>query len=209
MKVIVITPSSPFENETAVLTRMFECGLNTLHIRKPKMSTREMIAYLEKIPAHFHNRIVLHSHHRLALSLKVKGIHLTRAHLQRSFTYRLLLKWVRMKRPQLTVSTSYHKLASIYEEERNYNYVFLSPIFDTLTQQLHNGFSPHSLRVMLSKKMACVIARGGINSTNVEKAAELGFGGVALNSSLWKKTDPLAEFMRVLDVLEALHIPNE
>lgn len=209
MKLIVITPSSLFENETAVITRMFECGLNTLHIRKPKMSTREMIAYLENIPAHFHNRIVLHSHHRLALSHPVKGIHLTRAHLQRSFTYRLLLKWVRMKRPHLTMSTSYHKLASIYEEERTYNYVFLSPIFDTLTQQLHNGFSTHSLRVMLAKKMACVIARGGINSTNVDKAAELGFGGVALNSSLWKKTDPVAEFMRVLDAMEAHHIPNE
>lgn len=209
MKLIVITPSSLFEDETAVLTRMFECGLNTLHIRKPKMSTREMTAYLEKIPAHFHNRIVLHSHHRLALSHKVKGIHLTRAHLQRSFTYRLLLKWVRMKRPHLTVSTSYHKLASIYEEEHTYDYVFLSPIFDTLTQQLHNGFSTHSLRVLLAKKMVCVIARGGINSTNVDKAAELGFGGVALNSSLWKKTDPLAEFMRVLDAMEAHHIPNE
>ncbi len=209
MKLIVITPSSLYENETAVITRMFECGLHTLHIRKPKMSTREMTTYLEKIPAHFHNRIVLHSHHRLALSFNVKGIHLTRAHLQRSFTYRLLLKWVRMKRPQLTVSTSYHKLASIYEEERIYDYVFLSPIFDTLTQQLHNGFSTHSLRVMLAKKMVCVIARGGVNNTNVDKAAELGFGGVALNSSLWKKTDPVAEFIRVLDALEAHQIPNE
>lgn len=209
MKIIVITPSGTVENETRIVTRLFESGLNTLHIRKLKMSTRDMQTYIEQIPAHFHDRIVLHSHHRLALTYPLRGIHLTRAHLRRSFSYRLLLKWIRMKRPHLTISTSYHKLSSIYEEERKFNYVFLSPIFDTLTQRFNAGFSPHSLRTLLAKNRASVIARGGVNSTNIGDAAEIGFSGVALNSSLWKKEDPVAEFGLVLDQLQALQLTND
>ena len=32
--------------------------------------------YLQEIPVHFHNRIVIHSHHNLAWTFKLKGIHL-------------------------------------------------------------------------------------------------------------------------------------
>jgi thiamine-phosphate pyrophosphorylase len=58
MKLIVITPTNDVPDETSLVTKMFESGLMTLHIRKPKKSTRQMKEYIKEIPAIFHNRIV-------------------------------------------------------------------------------------------------------------------------------------------------------
>ena len=67
MKLVVITQSQKSETEIAAIIQMFESGLSTLHIRKNRFSTKELEEYIKEIPEHFHNRIIIHSHHRLAL----------------------------------------------------------------------------------------------------------------------------------------------
>ena len=77
MKLIVITSSRTIPDETTFVTKMFESGLMTLHLRKPRFSTNQLKEFLNEIPKHFHNRIVIHSHHKLALKYDLKGIHMT------------------------------------------------------------------------------------------------------------------------------------
>lgn len=209
MKLIVITSSDTTEKESAIIAQLFEYGLGTLHLRKPRMSTKEMRSFIETIPAHFHNRIVLHSHHKLAAKYALKGIHLTRAHRKRRFRMWYRLRMLKLRRPQLTVSTSYSKLASIYEDDRIFNYVFLSPIFDSLTGRYHSGYSEHSLRAAIEKNDINVVARGGVCADNVSKVLDLGFHGMALHSALWRKGEPVEEFSRVLDKFRELGIKNE
>ncbi|HXC04742.1 MAG TPA: thiamine phosphate synthase, partial [Bacteroidia bacterium] len=150
MKLIVLSPSAgdPVV-ETALVVKLFELGLETFHLRKPRFTTHEMIEYLNKIPPQFHNRIVIHSHHRLCLRYPLKGIHLTRTHLKRKFRLWLNLRLIRMKRSKITVSTSFRKLASLYEEENQYDYVFLSPIFDSISGKFQAGFNIHSLKAAI------------------------------------------------------------
>lgn len=93
MKLIVITSSKSIPDEPKLLTEMFEAGLPCLHMRKPRLSTKEMQALIEAIPAVFHNRIMLHSHHELALKYKLRGIHLSRVHLSKRLRY----WWIRFR----------------------------------------------------------------------------------------------------------------
>jgi len=209
MKLIVISPSGSIEKEHQLVTQLFEHGLETLHLRKPRMRTSEMRDYLEALPPHFHDRIVLHSHHRLSASFPVRGIHLTRVHRKRRFTTWLRLRWLRMRRPNVTVSTSYNKLANLYEDEKQYDYVFLSPIFDSLTGKFHSGYSEHSLRVAMQKNDVRVVARGGVNADCLERVNDLNFYGMALHSALWKAEDPLKEFVKVLERCRELGIKLE
>ena len=50
MKLIVITGSKTLPDEPSMVTKMFEDGLTTLHLRKPKLTTQEMRDYIEEIP---------------------------------------------------------------------------------------------------------------------------------------------------------------
>lgn len=198
MKLVLITSSDIREAEVSNLTQILEMGLPTLHLRKPKISTNEMRKLIASIPTHFHNRIVIHSHHSLAREFDLKGIHITRLHRKRwirgqwnDFLFRL-----KGKKPQRTCS--FRKLSSLYEASEPYDYVFLSPIFDSLSGTLQGGFNEFSLRAALEKTSYRVIARGGIEANRMEKVQELGFAGLALYSAIWRKKDPVAAFEHLL-----------
>jgi thiamine-phosphate pyrophosphorylase len=210
MKIIVLSPSTGDPTtEPALVVKLFELGLETFHLRKPRYSTNEMKEYLNKIPSQFHNRIVIHSHHRLCLHYSLKGIHLTRTHMKRKFRLWINLRLINMKRSRITISTSFRKLASLYEEENKYDYVFLSPIFDSISGKFQAGFNVHSLKAAISKTPFTIIARGGVDIQKMNKIQEVGFFGLTLNSSLWNSPDPITEFIRVLDELKRLNIPIE
>jgi thiamine-phosphate pyrophosphorylase len=210
MKLLVLSPSSGDAiSEPFIVTKLFELGLETFHLRKPRYSTREMTEYLDKIPARFHNRIVIHSHHMLALKYNLKGIHLTRTHLQKKIRLWINLRLIRLKRPHITISTSFRKLASLYEEDNIYSYVFLSPIFDSISGKFQAGFNEHSLRAAIKKTPFQIIARGGVDSLKITKVTDVGFAGLVLGSSLWKLPDPVQEFVLFLDELKRLEIKPE
>ena len=101
MKLIVISSSSSLENEAKVITNLFEAGLETFHLRKHKQSTKNTKELLKDIPAHFHNRIIIHSHHKLAYKFNLKGIHLTKTHIKQKFKTWLTVKIIKLKNPEI------------------------------------------------------------------------------------------------------------
>lgn len=206
MNIIVISPSKTTETETKIVTELFEHGLQTFHLRKPSMSTREMREYLDRIPAHFHDRIVIHSHHGLVKKYPLKGIHLTRQHLKRRFYSSLRLRFIKMRRPGIIVSTSFHKLVSIYQNKEKYNYVLLGTIFDVVSEKFNAGYNEHSLRAAIQKSTTPVIARGGTNAGNVKLCHEMGFAGMIFYSGIWKHEKPVEEFCRILEHCRELNL---
>ncbi len=211
MKLIVISNSGVIENETQIVTKLFEAGLETFHLRKHNLSTSKTRDFIASIPAHFHNRIVIHSHHNLARKFKLKGIHLTKSHKKRKFTTWLKIKLIRIKNPSLILTTSYSNIGQLFETDNKYqyDYVFLSPIFDSLSSKFQGGFTEHSLRSALNKSAFHVIARGGVDISAVEKAELIGFNGLAFYSSIWLKNDPLKEFNLVVQEFLDRKIPIE
>ena len=198
MKLIVISPSETKEDEIEQVTKMLEMGLGTFHLRKPKSSTAEMRQYIERIPARFHDRIVIHSHHNLAVRFNIAGIHITRQHRKRWFRLWWNEQCFRLKNKKIIRTASLRKLGSLYDGEGFYDYVFLSPIFDSLSGKLQGGFNEFSLIAALKKTSYRVIARGGIDLSRLEKVQELGFAGLAFYTAIWRKKDPVKAFETIL-----------
>ncbi len=195
MKLVVITDNKTSDIEIACVIKMFEAGLSTLHLRKSQMSTKEMKTYLNQIPVHFHNRIIIHSHHKLALRYNLKGFHFTSTHLKHKFKLWLNTKLIYIRKPNLIKSISYKRVSNVYEKQKvETDYCFVGTMFHSLTGDLYSGFYKEAVE-SLNKSDKKIIARGGVNERSVELANNLGFYGVALFGHIWKATDPFEKYI--------------
>jgi len=206
MKLILISSSDKKEEETKQLIQLFEMGIETFHLRKPKMTTKELRGYIEAIPEVFHDRIVIHSHHDLAVKYDLKGIHMTRIHKKRKLRQWFIMQRIRMRKKNIVVSTSFRKLGNLYEEENKYSYVFLSPIFDSLSGKFQSGFNEFSLKAAIEKTPHKVIARGGMDLSKIEKVRDIGFYGMAFYSTIWKSKDPVEATLKLFEKMKELGI---
>lgn len=209
MKLIVISPSHKQESEIGILINMFEQGLPTYHVRKKKFRTRELKNYLEQIPPKYHKRIVIHTHHELALKYDLKGIYISRAHKKNKFRMWFWKHWFKLRKGGLEISTTFRSIEDIAHSPTNYDYIFLAPVFDSLSGNFQSAFSEYNLKPALKNKRYPVIARGGISAETLQKAAVLGFDGVAFYTSIWKSPNPLQEFMKVKERFAQLSLPME
>ncbi|MBI4930053.1 MAG: thiamine phosphate synthase [Bacteroidetes bacterium] len=209
MKLILISPSERKDSELAYLLNMFEQGLPIYHLRKTKFSTRELKNFIAEIPEKYHERIVIHTHHELVIKFNLKGIYISRSHKKRKYRTWLRMQWFKFKKRKLILSTSFRSIEDILDHNPKYDYVFLSPVFDSLSGNFQAGFSEHDLQTALRQTKYNVIARGGVSVDTVEKAKTLGFSGIAFYSSIWKSKNPLEEFKRVKEKFNELKIPLE
>jgi thiamine-phosphate pyrophosphorylase len=196
---MVISSLDGFEHEIEQAKKMLDAGLEVFHLRKPKFSTRRLKRYLDKMGAAYHSRIVIHSHHELAARFNVRGIHLTHKHRRHEFPWRWLrLKLLMLRRPQLCITTGFHALADLREHNPRYEYVFLSPIFESISKVGYkNTFHEDSLRELLAATKYRVMALGGVDEDKIETARQMGFSGVAVLGSLWKSKDPVEKFKQL------------
>lgn len=208
MKLIVITPSKKQDNEIASVINMFEAGLETLHVRKNRFSTSELEEYINEIPVHFHNRIIIHSHHKLALKYNLKGFHFTSTHLNKRFRLWWNTKLIYIRKPKLIKSISFKRLSEIYEPEKvKTDYCFLGTMFHNVSGELYSGFYKETIEAANEKSGKKIIARGGINCKSVEMAYQLGFYGIALYGYLWKSTNPYTKYIEFINFCKEKNIP--
>lgn len=199
--IIVMSDTKDLDGEHQIINELFESGLEILHIRKPKYSTNEMRIYIEKINKKYRSRVVIHSHHELCIPLKLRGIHLTERHRKKNFFRSwILMQWIKFRRPDIAVTASYHSPNSLLKHNPGYTYIFLSPIFDSISKiGYKNTFNDDTLEVALKKTTFNVIALGGVDYSKLEKVKEFGFNGCALVGSIWHTANPVSEFKRILD----------
>ena len=204
MKLIVITDTALFSGEHEQLHQMFRDGLETLHVRKPRVSTAQLRTFLEGFDERYRKRIVIHMHHELAATLKLKGIHLTEKHKKKSYISSWFQrKVISIKHPEIEESTSYHSISHLNRYDSNFDYVFLSPIFESISKVGYRGtFNENALKQTLERTQFKVIAMGGVDETKIEKARDLGFKGVAVLGALWQKPDPNEHFRIIKETCE-------
>ncbi len=176
MKQIIITLPNFFDGEAEAITALFEGGLELLHLRKPEAGEEDVKQLLERIPAKYHTRIVLHGHFRLTESYNVKGIHLNRRNSGLPQGYKG------------QISCSCHSLEEVRRRKETCDYVFLSPIFDSISKAGYaSAFTPEEL--MKARKAGIidekVIALGGINAERLPQVKAMGFGGAAMLGDAW------------------------
>lgn len=180
MKLIVITRPDFFEGEAKAITALFDNGLEILHLRKPEAMAEAMEALLQQLPEEFLNRIVLHDHFELTDRYPLKGIHLNRRNPKVPEGYKG------------QVSRSCHSLEEVCRDKPTYSYVFLSPIYDSISKTGYTSTYTHEELQEAQKEGVIdekVIALGGINQSRLAKIRALGFGGAALLGDIWQQSE--------------------
>lgn len=180
---------------------MLAAGLSRLHVRKPAFSQEEMADYVAQIPAGYHARLVLHSNPSLVEKLQLGGLHLTAAS-RTALTGRPCLL------PGQTLSTSFHTLAEIQQHRRRYNYVFLSPVFDSLSKENYGAaFDLSTVAERLARLshrvgyVPQVMALGGIEAGRLPAVRQAGFAGAAVLGAVWQSADPVAAFRTLQSII--------
>lgn len=182
MKWITITSPDFISGEAIFIDKLFLQGLDLLHIRKPDVSLEAYKRLLLQIPKQWYSRIVLHEHFDLAEEFGLHGIHLNRRCSQVPNSFRG------------SISCSCHTLEEVKKQKDSKDYVFLSPIFDSISKVgYHAAFSPTLLKQAAIENVIDekVIALGGITANNILLVKEWHFGGVAFLGDIWKRmSDP-------------------
>ena len=178
MKLIVITTPQFFEGEAAAVTSLFQNGLEILHLRKPGASAEEMEYFLRQLPMEYMPRIVTHEQFQLASVFGLKGIHLNGRNPQIPFGYKG------------HISCSCHSLEEVLKHKSDCSYVFLSPIYDSISKEGYS--SAYSCDTLKKAQQAGIIdsnvmALGGISLEHLPEIAVLGFGGAVLLGDIWQQ----------------------
>ena len=210
MKLIVITRSKMLDDEPSMVTKMFEDGLMTLHLRKPNATTQELREYIEQIPAYYHNRIIVHSHHILAAKFNLKGIHFTGTHLSHKWKYFFTRLRLRLKFGKLFKTRSYKRLSHIHnKEEHDFDYYLMGTVYNNLTGDLYGGFYEEALVSALKNTPKKIVARGGVTDKVIEKTKKFGFHGLAFSSYIWDADNPCEQFLKVVRKFNELGLDIE
>jgi thiamine-phosphate pyrophosphorylase len=193
---IVITNAFSIRNEINTIHSLFAEGLMLLHIRKPNFSEKELKVFLSEIKLEYRNKLVLHSHHHLAVGFGINKLHITgKNQLQLLKSPDRFLKPVRCKTS--IASTSIHSIQDFNTLSKEFDYAFLSPIYPSISKPDYvsevNHFETIKNRVNFSTKL---VALGGISPENIQQTLENGFDDVALLGIIWNSTNPLQNFKK-------------
>ena len=168
MKLIVITSPEFLPGETELMQAMLEEGLDRIHLRKPGCTAAELAALIERFPAHF----------PLQRTYGLGGVHLNGRNPDLPDGYRG------------TVSRSCHSLEEVAAHRTATDYLFLSPVFDSISKQgYRSAFPPAALREAAAAGIIDekVLALGGVSEANLPEVRDYGFGGAALLGDIWAR----------------------
>ncbi len=202
MKLIVLTPEEDINNEPALAEALFRAGLQRLHLRKKHHTAQQTISYINAISPTYHNRIVLHRHFDLYARMQLGGIHLNSMVRAAADTPSLISHI-----PHSAISTSFHSWQEIAEDQVPYGYVFISPVFNSISKPGYMGSIDLAGCATLQEEKKktgaycpCIIALGGINGSNIALLRKYPFQGAALLGHIWTAPDPVAAFTQLLSV---------
>jgi len=193
MKFIVISPEAEDAREHVVLTQLFAAGLTDYHLRKPSWSRDDLVTFLRALPAEFHPRIVLHTHHGLATDFALGGLH---ERDEPKPKCHLLGDTLR--------SRSVHDLPTLRASLDTYDRLLVSPIFPSFSKPGYgpdHRLAPAELKAALAlPRRSEVIALGGIDVSRIQTCRDLDFDGVAVLGAVWQAADPVAAFSELQDI---------
>lgn len=192
-KLILISAENDLTNEISLLIDLFKSGLKIFHLRKPNHSKKELQIYLEKIPAQYRKRIVLHQHYALCLKYKLKGIHITEKNKKKSAALFANYK---------VISASYHSFQELEKNKFKFRYVFISPVFDSISKNEYLKKASLLKEMKEFKGKEKVIALGGVDAKKINRIKNTGFSGAAVLGFIWNAKNPIQRFQQLQKSIE-------
>lgn len=187
-KLIVISSPIEVEEEFDILNSLLQKGVPIFHLRKPGMALAEFENCITAIKQEFHDRIVIHSNYDLFEKYKLKGIHFTSDFLKKNAAVKIKETATKVKQAGGTVSTSVHSFEEIETVKDYIDYVFLSPVFNSISKpDYHSKIDLVQAKIFFKSynKKARVVALGGISDDNINLIKDAGFHGAALLGAIW------------------------
>lgn len=178
MEWIVITSPGFLQGEADFIDKLFNHGLDRLHLRKPGADIGECRILLDGISREWLPRIVVHDNFGLCREYGLGGVHLNGRNPMAPPNH------------EGSVSRSCHSLEEISRYKGDCDYLTLSPIFNSISKQGYMAaFEPEQLAAARDSGLidSRVIALGGVTLENIPRVRELGFGGVAILGDVWQR----------------------
>jgi len=175
VKVILI---SDFDkcSDPQIINQIFELGLDRFHIREYDKDDSLIMEFVNHIDTNFRNKLSFHgdgSKFGIASHGKVSS----------------------------SISESCHSVDEV--AKTNKDYVFLSPIFDSISKPGYKSdFDLQSIFRQIQNVNTEVYALGGIDNANVKLLKGSSFQGVGLKGAIWNKGDnPIYKFKEFINCL--------
>lgn len=171
MRLIAITKPDFYDGEAAFIKKLFESGFDIVHLRKPNSDIDNCRNILNELSSEERNKIIIHDYHELYEEFSLKGIHINKNIVKYPEGY------------QGFKTRSCHSLEEVKLYKNDFDYVFLSPIFDSISKQGYkSAFTEDELRRASEEGIIDekVVALGGVTYDKIPLLKDLGFGGAAM-----------------------------
>lgn len=181
MKIIAITSPKVTDADEYIIKGLVNRGIDIVHFRKPDSGIEECRSLLLKLTSGERSKIVVHDYPSLYEEFSLLGIHVNKNVTSLPEGYSGLK------------TRSCHSFEEVEMYKDDYDYLFLSPIFNSISKQGYmSSFSDAEL-LQASKDGVIdrkVIALGGVTFDKIPYLKELNFGGVAMIGAIYN-TDVL------------------
>ena len=176
MRLIAITTPKITDDDTLIIKELLDRGVDTVHLRKPDADVSACRALLAGLSAEHRARIVIHDHAELYDEFSLLGIHINRHIGTLPAGYNGLR------------TRSCHSIEEVARYKDECDYLFLSPIFDSISKAGYcSAFSDLVLRKASAEGIIDekVVALGGVTFDKMAYLEELHFGGAAMLGALY------------------------
>ena len=181
MKIIAITSPKVTDADEYIIKGLVNRRIDVVHFRKPDSGIEECRSLLLKLTSGERSKIVIHDYPSLYEEFSLLGIHVNKNVTSLPEGYSGLK------------TRSCHSFEEVEMYKDDYDYLFLSPIFNSISKQGYmSSFSDAEL-LQASKEGIIdrkVIALGGVTFDKIPYLKELNFGGVAMIGAIYN-TDVL------------------
>ncbi len=188
MKIIAITTPTAMPEDVCLIQSLMDKGIDMLHLRKPDANIDACRKILDALTSEQRSKIIIHDYPELYDNYSLKGIHINKNIPSLPDDYKGFK------------TRSCHSFDELAKYKNDYDYLFLSPIFDSISK---NGYKSTYTDEDLHKASGLgiiddkVIALGGVTLDKIEYLRKLHFGGVAMIGGIYNR--------KVLEKLDHLH----
>lgn len=175
MRLIAITTPKVTDDDASIIERLLDRGIDIIHLRKPESTIDECRKLLTKLTAEQRSKIVIHDYPELYSEFSLRGVHINRNITSLPIGY------------NGSTSRSCHSFEEVLRYKEECDYLFLSPIFDSISKRGYKSrFSDEVLRRASVEGLidSKVIALGGVTLDKIPYLRSLNFGGVAMMGAI-------------------------
>ena len=176
MRIIAITTPKVGDNDAYLIKRLLEGGIDIIHLRKPESDIHACRQLLKALTKEEREQIIVHDFPELYDEFSLKGIHINRN------VSSLPNDYIGLR------TRSCHSLEEVKRYKDEYDYLFLSPIFDSISKVGYRaGFRKEELQEASMKGIIDekVVALGGVTFESISYLKGLNFGGVAMIGAIY------------------------